>query len=363
MVVILFQMVYKDGRTVTQKADVQEIWSAKWGAGAGGGGEDGKGCRNYYPSLVGCFLPTEGDLAGKIPVRTSFVDEKCSGGAVNLSIRAGKKPKLKKKFAVCVKPVRFQGYNRRSLAEWIGLNRLLGAEKIIFYGNVTLDVLKFSGKKKRTETVKFESPPFRECGGNPYEESLWTKRKIEVITYNDCFYRNLYEAEFVIPLDLDEIIVPKSSENWQEAFLSHFGDQTPEYASFSVRNAYFFSDYPKKAVAYDSGNRSLKLVSSTRNNPEESIFRRKIRSFVLSPQTDSTKSFVKISKTLSVFNHYAFHVLGGAIRQYVFPEKVMQLNHYRNVCDPVLIDDCQRFLNYVTYDDTLEKFRNKLYHL
>lgn len=354
-------MTYGNGRVVAQKAAVNEIWSAEWGSDKGR-----DGCRNYYPSLVSCFLPTDKEFRGKIPVRVSFVDENCSGGTAGVSIRGRKKPRIKKKFVVCVKPVRFQGYDERTLAEWIGLNRLLGAQKITFhlpdFRKETLDFLKFYRNKKWVETVKFESPPFRECAGNSYEESLWKKRKIEVLAYNDCFYRNLYETEFVIPLDLDEIIVPKSSENWQRAFASHFPGEKAEYASFSVRNAYFFADYPEKAIAYDSGNRSLKLVDLQINqrNPEESVYGRKIRSFVLSPQTDSTKSFVKVSKTLSVFNHYAFHVLGGAIRQYVFPEKVMQLNHYRNACDPVLIDGCQRFLNYVTYDDTLERFRNKL---
>lgn len=343
------QMFYENGETKTQKAVVHEIWSPKWGRK-----ENGSSCRNYYPSIIGCFLPFE----TKIPMEISFVDGKCSGGNVVLRVRTAETNQPKKKFVVCVKPLDLKGYDERSISEWMGLNRLLGAEKILAYFYGSGEILNFYQRENKDflEMIQFQSPPFRECSVNPYEESLWKKRKIEVISYNDCFYRNLYETEFVIPLDLDEIIVPKLVDDWSGVF-RHL-PEISEYASFSVRNAYFFSKYPKEAVNELPEN---EMLVRAKENSGESIFRRRVRSSFLSPPSDSTKSFVQVSKTLSVFNHYAFHVLGQAVRQYVFPESIMQLNHYRNACDPVLIDGCHRFLNYVTYDFTLEKFLNKLY--
>jgi hypothetical protein len=40
---------------------------------------------------------------------------------------------------------------------------------------------------------------------------LWQKRRYELVPYNDCFYRHLLDgADFVVPLDVDEMILPTS---------------------------------------------------------------------------------------------------------------------------------------------------------
>ncbi len=39
---------------------------------------------------------------------------------------------------------------------------------------------------------------------------------IELIDYNDCLYRNLYNYEYLAIIDIDEIIVPVNAYNWSE---------------------------------------------------------------------------------------------------------------------------------------------------
>jgi hypothetical protein len=39
---------------------------------------------------------------------------------------------------------------------------------------------------------------------------------IELIDYNDCLYRNLYNYEYIAIIDIDEVIVPVNAYNWSE---------------------------------------------------------------------------------------------------------------------------------------------------
>jgi hypothetical protein len=41
-----------------------------------------------------------------------------------------------------------------------------------------------------------------------FRKNIWQKRRIEVLPYNECFHDNMYNFRFVVPVDIDEIIVP-----------------------------------------------------------------------------------------------------------------------------------------------------------
>ncbi len=42
----------------------------------------------------------------------------------------------------------------------------------------------------------------------------WHAFKEEIITYNDCLYRNLYRFKYLVVVDLDEVIVPRLDKDW-----------------------------------------------------------------------------------------------------------------------------------------------------
>ncbi|KAF5293566.1 hypothetical protein FQA39_LY03051 [Lamprigera yunnana] len=88
-----------------------------------------------------------------------------------------------------------------------------------------------------------------DSGSQVFSKKIWQKRKNEVITYNDCMYRNLKSSQFVIPVDIDEIIVPKRFYTWKEA-LYHLFKKKPNvqehFASYSVRNTYFLQEYSEE---------------------------------------------------------------------------------------------------------------------
>lgn len=154
-------------------------------------------------------------------------------------------------------------------------------------------------------------------------KTIWQKRRYEIVAYNNCFYRNLVKSRFVIPLDIDEVIVPKLVPTWNDFLqsISHVVN-VDEYASLTVSNAYFFDEKKAKGSIFFF----------------ENIFRSPF-----SPKEESGKSFVNTKNTLSVFNHYALNVTPGVNRVYFLPPDWIQMNHYKFDCDIRLLPQCANY--------------------
>lgn len=39
---------------------------------------------------------------------------------------------------------------------------------------------------------------------------------LELVELNDCLYRNLYRHDYLVVMDIDEMIVPNKLQNWLE---------------------------------------------------------------------------------------------------------------------------------------------------
>ena len=83
------------------------------------------------------------------------------------------------------------------LVEWIELIHLLGASKIYFYLlNVTentLRVLHYYQKTNIVDVITTTYPPTFPSSYHDYsQENIASRRYFELMTYNDCFYTNMY---------------------------------------------------------------------------------------------------------------------------------------------------------------------------
>lgn len=137
-------------------------------------------------------------------------------------------------------------------------------------------------------------------------------------------------SKFIIPLDIDEIILPKQLSTWknvlQDIFTS-FSEARENFASFMVPNVYFFGELPKKGR-------------------DKIFFLRNIFRSHFSPPGESGKSFISTKNTLTVFNHYALDVLKpGVSRTFFLPSSVVQLNHYKETCDAVILPECVKYIS------------------
>ena len=108
--------------------------------------------------------------------------------------------------------------------------------------------------------------------------------------YNECFYNNMYNYTFILPIDVDEIIFPIRFNTWNDLMNYVFlkdPNARSSIGSFAVRNAHFFV---KKANASGKANKSSELVTVG------SV----IRSVNLSKIGERVKSFVNTQARITI---------------------------------------------------------------
>ncbi|KAJ8980982.1 hypothetical protein NQ317_013436, partial [Molorchus minor] len=297
------------------KVTTNPIWSENWN----------KNDTNIYfnPVLLSCRIPSNISSIG------TFLTTKPCGKSVSTNnyFKVKERGGKNERFTICVKPLDFLEDISKRLIQWIEINRLLGADRIeIYVRKVTNSVwkalkwysLKYPGKflirKFRRITQEKDSSP-------DVLRNIWQKRRYELIAYNDCFYRNLETTDFIIPLDIDEIIVPRTATNWKQllqGIFSHSPEPEEKYASFMTSNTYYFGEL----------------------TPNDIFFLKNINRSQFSPPEESGKSFISTKNALTVFNHYALQVLKpGITRVYFLPSKDVQLNHYKQNCDVAILPE------------------------
>lgn len=257
-----------------------------------------------------CILPS----LHRLPTHVSIVPA-CCKKPLNLLEIAGFKKKYStyRKFTVCLTPLNF-GYNRDyELVEWIELNRILGAEKIIVYNyssakNVQ-DVLEYYSKQGVTDVVEWNIPVTVDTT-NPDIHYFG-----QVAALQDCLYRNKGVSEYVVNLDLDEFIIPHAdnTQTWSD-MLKQVDKNSSVYL---FRNTFFKKEWNNSGI--DIQNKSLvdrlKLVTLQKLQHERKMFGPSQRSKY-------------IAKTALV-SRLMIHQVPG-IKQLVVPADLAYLHHYRN---------------------------------
>ncbi|XP_068084146.1 uncharacterized protein [Anabrus simplex] len=347
---VLFCQVWYDGHLLVIEALRTDIWVSHW---------DKRASEDVYNSvLLSCPIPPEFSGSVNIPQSVSVVLHPCEKSDVFLHINFHKA--RRRNFALCVKGMNFldQDISVR-LVEWIELNKLLGAEHFFIYvysvhPNIQRVLNYYYGQGSVTTipiTLPGQQPNEPRFRSRFLKQNLWQKRRNELVPYNDCLYRNIDSYQFVLPLDVDEVIVPVKNLSWKAMFdelLKEDPEVFEKYSSFSVRNAYFFDSFPTSTEPHIPEFLHT-MVHTT-------------RSANFSPSGDSVKSFVITASALTVFNHYVLHPLSPTIsRNLVLDTGLAQMNHYKTECSPVTVADCRtKYLRYRKRDTLLLKFGQRL---
>lgn len=300
------------------------MWHKKWH----NGNKD-----SYNPVLISCRIPSL-----EAPQAISLSSKPCDPTGYLLKFQKftpkKRRKKLHKKISVCVKLLNFTEDISEKLISWIELNKILGADDFYIYVYYKIDkrileVLDWYSKNGNVRLIQLEFP-------GSFTSNLWQKRRYEALIYNDCLYRNLNAADFILPIDFDELIVPKLTKTWQQ-LLSTLPMEN--FASFSIRNAY----YP---VNNDYSSADIFFSNLFRTN--------------YSNRFESSKSFVSTSNTLIAFNHYALQTLKPEVQRVFFvPIIFAQMNHYKNSCDVNLLPECNELFSNKTriYDAVINKYK------
>lgn len=338
-----------------------EIWWNGW---------DRSSSHVQTPLLLSC--PLTEPLSG--PSVISIVTEPCDDPSNGFYIEKMRPyNRYKRTFTICVKDLTFQKDISQNLIEWIETNKLLGADMIDMY----IDDL---SQEDEDVLLTYRSQGYVRLFQVPIRyksnRSLWQRRRDHILTYNDCLYRNIIESKYIVPLDVDEVLLPKIAYTWSGLLkrLEFQGWDSNQYAAILVQNVFFFSfmqeiqnyktsDHTHESKIYIKRDdvrieteenlvlQEIEIVPDTSSNmynlndeydysqkksdcdkdvPMPKLASHIVSSAVISPTGHYSKSFMLTKRVLTAFNHYPLASLGTAgISGWSAPFNEVQLNHYK----------------------------------
>ncbi|KAJ8890973.1 hypothetical protein PR048_010482 [Dryococelus australis] len=325
------------------------IWHKKWGNYK----QD-----IYQPYLIACQIPVK--YHKLIPKSVSLVEKPCDIATNNLRVIYNL-PSKKKDFAVCVKGLDFlhEDISVR-LVEWIELLGILGANKIFFYQlqvhpNIS-KVLAYYEDQGRVEVTPLTLP-----GGQPnipnfqhmyLIKKVNHKRQNELIPYNDCLYKNLYNYKFIALLDTDEVIMPLGTSSWHKLMdkilPKAFAVKNETSASYNVRNVYFLDDLLHEHGWFKNIPRYMHMLQHV------------YRSKNFTKPNQYVKCFHNPERVLTLHNHFPLACLASSCTSYAINTTDAQLQHYRADCVRTLKKSCVEYRQNSVIDTTIWKFKDAL---
>ncbi|KAH6941397.1 hypothetical protein HPB50_017898 [Hyalomma asiaticum] len=247
------QMWYQElPRPIVVESDRIEIWLPAWDGRAPPG-------RYYRPFIFSCPVPFNvSSPFSSGPANVSLVAEPCACPPNSLTLSRTPEKDPKRGIAVCVKGLDFPEDISARLVEWLELQFLLGADTVFFYifqvhPKVDL-ILRYYRRFRRVQFERIQLPgldePHIPAKRRQYlANNTWQKRRHELVPYNDCYYRHIPTHEFVLLVDIDEVVLPRRHATWQE-LLDDIVSASPKmlstYASLAVPNVYFFDHFVRE---------------------------------------------------------------------------------------------------------------------
>ncbi|KAF7992017.1 hypothetical protein HCN44_000863 [Aphidius gifuensis] len=386
---ILFCTIWQkdhDGiHSYSMEAIISDIWLDEWTTTSIG----------YTGILITCPLPDHASHPSHVYIGTTSCYKNPSH---SLIVKQPLNIQNKIDFTLCVKGLDFDKDISQKIIAFIELSRILGAGMIYIYVfNIHNNVKKVLNYYEKTNIIKWFNinlpgnlPNDKINRRKLFNKNIWIKRRMELIPYNHCFYDNIYQSNYIIPIDIDEMIIPIGTINWSQLIINEkkkLGKSFNDYASYAVRNVFFFPELKKttnnnnNSSSNNNNNNNNKFKSdddvaivadnNNNNNNDNSIDEEKndddddnieylnyleiLRTSIVSPEGDSVKSFISTKRTLTVHNHYALMTLNPSTRRahHFDPGDVLK-HHYRK-CDGEHFD-CNLMMNDVTIDESILRY-------
>ncbi|CAB3387981.1 Hypothetical predicted protein [Cloeon dipterum] len=311
------------------------------------------------PYLITCELP-EG-RSHLVPRSVSLVEHQCDNASNNLLVVHNPLPpgQKRKDFAVCVKGLYFyhQSMYAVRVAEYVELLKILGADHVTIYrfqvhANISKVLDFYALTDGAVDVVDTTMPgPFANIPDfmERYLKAHPRKQYVqEVIHYNDCMYRQLDLFNYFVPIDIDEVIMPVSTDNWHDLVYKKAipASQGQNVSAFVARNVFFAdSEAPEHTDVIPWYMHMLQNVRRGRNfDPADYV-----------GGLLHHKSFHDAQKVLSLYNHSPRECFDKKCKVHVFDPEDAFLQHY---CIGRTRPECRN--NNLTVDTTIWKFKNEL---
>lgn len=223
--------------------------------------------RKSKPMLYICHLAKSPSVIIPVSVRISNVSDcKSASGEIPVDnidhVRKRSPPKMKK-FGVFIGGPLIQKDNViQNLTHFIQMSQLLGAEFFTMY---------ISPEQMDNSVIQFLLDTYPDL----VRVIEWKKFEIhyplhyygQLVLISDCLYRSMYEVQYLVMMDLDEMILPVRHNDWTE--LTNELEKKGRYASFSFLNRFIVSTPSQytTTTSYNDNITSYDEVEATPSDP------------------------------------------------------------------------------------------------
>ncbi len=302
---------------------------------------------SHYATEIDCVLPA-GTKLNEITVSPAEFEH-----SLTIPIDNYEYTGPKKSIAVCVKPVTGHIQVPR-LVEWFELFQLVGVKDFIIYDLSVMGTARFVFDHYISlGLLKLRAFPFTfalldHVDGPKMSgpERYGVYQQTYLLAMEDCLYRYQHMYEYLIYVDLDEVMLPKENISIYELAKIMQGLH-PQAAAAMFLTAWHFEDFPEQAQ-----NEQVPSNLYMQRNAHATI-----------PQNIQPKSIIFTQHTLTVNFHGVKDVPDarhGNIRIWDY-DKYGYIHHFRGRCIPKFGKEmCQNIMLEHRQDSVLIRYRDTL---
>ncbi|XP_050676784.1 uncharacterized protein LOC126973498 [Leptidea sinapis] len=215
---------------------------------------------------------------------------------------------------VCVKPFHFSYSRADWLMEWFELNRILGATHFYMYNeslSAPVACLLEHYRKQGLVTLL----PWK----LPIVSKIEIRTEGQFAAFNDCLYRSMSSAGWLLVIDVDEIVIPRRERTLialLTAMRAAYNPSAKAPSAFLFRNTFFYMHWEDDVEA-----------------PAPLVTARKTRRWA-SPHAikNRSKYALRPRDAVELGNHFLWEMAPGVSCVGVPIERAL-LHHYRMVCE------------------------------
>ncbi|GFO02713.1 upf0392 protein f13g3.3 [Plakobranchus ocellatus] len=314
--------------------------------------------RKYTAAFIKCLLDTESAYRSEDIVAVSVViDDKCRPSdptAPPLTVLAPPLPgnRLTSEYTVCVTPFNFRYSRVYELIEMVEFNKILGADKIVFYnfstGPNVDQVLQMYIRSGDVDVLPWPLPMHVDSWPSSNRPSeVWYFGQLAAL--NDCLVRHRYRARYIVFTDLDEFIVPLQDSNWTQLvsrLRSPPSDSTnslekKDYDIFIFRCVFFRKEWHQPAPGFETLASKIQSAVLGYTRREKKVLPTGVRSkLILNPR--------------SVQEVGVHQVWQSSAEQLSVPSDIGLVYHYRSWEQP------DQQISFITSNDVALRFGHRL---